>query len=90
MYKLIQGNQTSFIEQLNKYAEADIINFAFSNDGAKYVALIKITDEVKASMDKASASKLAAEKAALIKTKAEAKAKADKLAALERKIAELK
>ena len=79
MYKLINGNQTSFEESLNELTVGEIVSFCCSNDATKFIALVKI--------DQASIEKEAKAEAAKIKAEEVAKVKADKAAIAAKKAA---
>ena len=79
MYKIINGNQTSFEESLNELAVGEIVSFCCSNDASKFVALVKI--------DEAYLEKQAKAEVAAIKAEEVAKVKADKAAIAAKKAA---
>ena len=87
VYKLIKGNLTTFVENLNVHPEADIIAFTCSNDGSLLVALVKISKEAIVKEERIAKGKREIEEA--LKAKAIADEKAAKKAALEAELAKL-
>lgn len=80
MYKLIKGNLTTFVENLNELPESNIISFCCSNDGSLLVALVKVTKEAIENEVKAKEAKKQTEKDAKAKAlEAERVAKKAKL-----------
>lgn len=87
MYKIINGNQTSFEESLNELGVGEIVSFCCSNDASKYVALVKIDEAYLEKKAKAVEAALKAEEAA--KAKADKEAKEAEKEALKKKLAEM-